>query len=97
DLVTGVQTCALPICAGKTTTLATITGVVPPRDGRIAYRAADVAGRPPEEIARRGIGLVPQGRRIFPNLTVLENLTIARRGTSGCDRKSVVEGRVGGR
>src|SRR5207244_12537519 len=38
--------------AGKTTTLATITGVVPPRDGRIAYRAADVAGRPPEEIAR---------------------------------------------
>src|SRR5207253_2855698 len=65
--------------AGKTTTLATITGVVPPRDGRIAYRAADVAGRPPEEIARRGIGLVPQGRRIFPNLTVLENLTIARR------------------
>jgi len=69
--------------AGKTTTLATITGVVPPRDGRIAYRAADVAGRPPEEIARRGIGLVPQGRRIFPNLTVLENLTIARRGTSG--------------
>src|SRR2546426_1095185 len=37
----------------------------------------------PEEIARRGIGLVPQGRRIFPNLTVLENLTIARRGTSG--------------
>src|SRR5439155_18670648 len=41
------------------------------------------AGRPPEEIARRGIGLVPQGRRIFPTLTVLENLTIARRGTSG--------------
>jgi ABC-type branched-subunit amino acid transport system ATPase component len=69
--------------AGKTTTLATITGVVPPRDGRIAYRTADVAGRPPEEIARLGIGLVPQGRRIFPNLTVLENLTIARRGAAG--------------
>ena len=66
--------------AGKTTTLATITGVVPPRDGRIAYGATDLAGRPPEEIARLGIGLVPQGRRIFPNLTVLENLAIARRG-----------------
>ena len=64
--------------AGKTTTLATITGVVPPRDGRIAYRAADVAGRPPEEIARRGIGLVPQGRRVFPTLTVRENLVVAR-------------------
>jgi branched-chain amino acid transport system ATP-binding protein len=69
--------------AGKTTTLATITGVVPPRDGRIAYGATDLAGRPPEAIARLGVGLVPQGRRIFPNLTVLENLTIARRGEGG--------------
>jgi ABC-type branched-subunit amino acid transport system ATPase component/ABC-type branched-subunit amino acid transport system permease subunit len=66
--------------AGKTTTLAAITGVVPPRRGRIAYRDVDVAGRPPEAIARLGVGLVPQGRRIFPNLTVLENLQIARRG-----------------
>jgi branched-chain amino acid transport system ATP-binding protein len=66
--------------AGKTTTLAAITGVVPPRRGRVAYREVDVAGRPPEEIARLGVGLVPQGRRIFPNLTVLENLEIARRG-----------------
>ena len=66
--------------AGKTTTLATITGVVPPTQGRIVYGATDLAGRPPEEIARLGIGLVPQGRRIFPNLTVLENLAIARRG-----------------
>jgi len=66
--------------AGKTTTLATITGVVPPRRGRIAYRGIEVTGRPPEAIAQLGIGLVPQGRRIFPNLTVLENLQIARRG-----------------
>ena len=69
--------------AGKTTTLATITGVVPPTQGRIVYGATDLAGRPPEEIARLGIGLVPQGRRIFPNLTVLENLTIARHGKRG--------------
>src|SRR5438132_645725 len=66
--------------AGKTTTLATITGVVPPRRGRITYRERDVAGWPPEAIARLGVGLVPQGQRIFPNLSVLENLTIARRG-----------------
>jgi ABC-type branched-subunit amino acid transport system ATPase component len=69
--------------AGKTTTLATVTGVVPPRGGRVRFRGRDVAGRAPEEIARLGIGLVPQGRRIFPNLTVRENLQIARRGTGG--------------
>jgi ABC-type branched-subunit amino acid transport system ATPase component/ABC-type branched-subunit amino acid transport system permease subunit len=69
--------------AGKTTTLAAITGVVPPRRGRVVYRGAELAGRPPEAIARLGIGLVPQGRRIFPNLTVLENLQIARRGDRG--------------
>jgi branched-chain amino acid transport system ATP-binding protein len=69
--------------AGKTTTLGTITGVIPPRDGRVDYRGTQLAGRPPEEIARSGIGLVPQGRRIFPNLTVLENLQIARRGDRG--------------
>ena len=69
--------------AGKTTTLAAITGVVPPRRGQIAYRGRDIAGWPAEAIARLGVGLVPQGRRIFPNLTVLENLTIARRGELG--------------
>jgi branched-chain amino acid transport system ATP-binding protein len=67
--------------AGKTTTLGAITGIVPPRRGRITYRGLEIAGRPPEEIARLGVGLVPQGRRIFPNLTVLENLQIARRGS----------------
>jgi len=69
--------------AGKTTTLAAITGVVPPRRGRVVYRGAELAGRPPEAIARLGIGLVPQGRRIFPSLSVLENLQIARRGDRG--------------
>jgi branched-chain amino acid transport system ATP-binding protein len=69
--------------AGKTTTLSAVTGVVPPSRGRVAYRDVELAGRPPEAIARLGIGLVPQGRRIFPNLTVLENLEIARRGDRG--------------
>jgi ABC-type branched-subunit amino acid transport system ATPase component/ABC-type branched-subunit amino acid transport system permease subunit len=69
--------------AGKTTTLAAITGVVPPRAGRVVYRDADISGQAPEAIARLGVGIVPQGRRIFPNLTVLENLQIARRGGRG--------------
>jgi ABC-type branched-subunit amino acid transport system ATPase component/ABC-type branched-subunit amino acid transport system permease subunit len=69
--------------AGKTTTLAAITGVVSPRTGEVLYRGAKIGGQPPEAIARLGIGLVPQGRRIFPNLTVLENLEIARRGDRG--------------
>ena len=77
--------------AGKTTTLAAITGVVPPRRGRITYRGRDVAGWPPEAIARLGVGLVPQGRRIFPNLSVLENLTIARRGERGWTLERVFE------
>jgi ABC-type branched-subunit amino acid transport system ATPase component/ABC-type branched-subunit amino acid transport system permease subunit len=75
--------------AGKTTTLATITGVVPPRGGRVVYRGRDVAGRPPEEIARLGIGLVPQGRRIFPNLTVRENVLIGARPAGARDGGTV--------
>jgi len=77
--------------AGKTTTLAAITGVVPPRRGRITYGGRDVTGWPPEAITRLGVGLVPQGRRIFPNLSVLENLTIARRGQRGWRLERVFE------
>ena len=77
--------------AGKTTTLAAITGVVPPRRGRITYRGRDITGGAPEAIARQGVGLVPQGRRIFPNLSVLENLTIARRGRGGWTLERVFE------
>ncbi len=77
--------------AGKTTTLAAITGVVPPRRGRITYRGRDITGGAPEAIARQGVGLVPQGRRIFPNLSVLENLTIARRGHGGWTLERVFE------
>ena len=65
--------------AGKTTTLHSIMGAVPPRWGKVIYRGEELIRRSPEQIARRGIGLVPQGRRIFPNLTVLENLEIASR------------------
>jgi len=64
--------------AGKTATLNTITGLRPPRRGRIRFRGHEIAGEAPERIARLGIGLAPQGRRIFPNLTVADNLRIAR-------------------
>jgi branched-chain amino acid transport system ATP-binding protein len=65
--------------AGKTTTLKSITGLVPPRGGRITLRDQELAGLPPFRIARLGIGYVPEDRRIFGNLTVRENLEVARK------------------
>lgn len=65
--------------AGKTTTMNTIIGFVKPRAGEIMLHGKSIAGLSPEAISRRGIGLVPQGRRIFPNLSVLENLVVAAR------------------
>jgi branched-chain amino acid transport system ATP-binding protein len=65
--------------AGKTTTLRSITGLTPPRRGRIAYKGQDIAGLPPHRISRLGIALVPETRGIFSYLTARENLAIARR------------------
>lgn len=60
--------------AGKSTTLMVISGVVRARQGRVAFRGRDLSGVSPEEIVRLGIAQVPEGRRIFPMLTVEENL-----------------------
>jgi branched-chain amino acid transport system ATP-binding protein len=65
--------------AGKTTTIKAIIGEVPPRRGRVVVGGREMTGQPPERIARLGVGLVPQGRGIFPNLTVRENLLLAAR------------------
>ena len=65
--------------AGKTTTARSIVGLTPPRAGRITLRGHDLVGLPPYRIARLGIGFVPEDRRVFPNLTVYENLEVARR------------------
>jgi branched-chain amino acid transport system ATP-binding protein len=65
--------------AGKTTTVRSIVGLTPPRDGAITLRGRDIVGLPPFRIARLGIGFVPEDRRVFPNLTVHENLEVARR------------------
>jgi branched-chain amino acid transport system ATP-binding protein len=59
---------------GKTTTIRTIMGLTRPRAGTIELDGTSIAGRTPEAIARRGIGLVPEGRLVFPTLTVRENL-----------------------
>ncbi len=67
--------------AGKTTTLRSIMGLTPPRSGRVTFKGTEVTGRQPFEVARLGIGYVPDDRRIFPDLTVEENLEIVRRVT----------------
>jgi len=69
--------------AGKTTTVRSIIGLTPPRAGRITLRGRDLAGLPPFRIARSGIGYVPEDRRIFPNLSVGENLEVARKANGG--------------
>jgi branched-chain amino acid transport system ATP-binding protein len=66
--------------AGKTTLLKTIMGLVRARRGRIVFAGDDITGRPTHEIARRGITLVPEDRRIFPQLSVAENLAVASLG-----------------
>jgi branched-chain amino acid transport system ATP-binding protein len=60
--------------AGKTTTLSAIAGLVKPKRGRILFDGKDIQNLPPHQINRMGVCLVPEGRRIFPNLTVMENL-----------------------
>ena len=59
---------------GKTTTVNSIMGIVPPRQGEIRYHNRLISGLPPYRISNLGIGLVPEGRQVFPNLTVRENL-----------------------
>jgi branched-chain amino acid transport system ATP-binding protein len=65
---------------GKTTTLRSIVGLTPPRQGRVLFDGTDITGWPPYRIARRGVGFVPQERRLFADLSVRENLEVARRG-----------------
>jgi branched-chain amino acid transport system ATP-binding protein len=70
---------------GKTTTIRSIMGMTPPREGEILLDGQNLVGMPSYRIARAGIGLIPQGRRIFPTLSVTENLTMAARGAGGKD------------
>jgi branched-chain amino acid transport system ATP-binding protein len=64
---------------GKTTTLRAIMGLTPPSSGRILWKGDDATGWPPHRAARSGVGFVPEDRRVFADLTVWENLDVARR------------------
>jgi len=66
--------------AGKTTLIRSIIGFTPPREGRVRFRGEDITEWPSYRMVGAGMALVPQGRRVFPSLTVQENLEVARAG-----------------
>lgn len=74
---------------GKTTTINSIIGLVRPRAGAISFGGKAIFGMRPHRIARLGLGLVPEGRRCFPNLTVMENLVATARGSEWTFEKVV--------
>ena len=70
---------------GKTTIMRSIVGLTPPRSGEVYFKGEQINGLEPHRIARKGISYVPQGRMVFPSLSVKENLTVAARGQGGKD------------
>ncbi len=77
--------------AGKTTTMKSINGLVRPRSGRITFAGFETANLPPYRICRLGLGYVPEERRVFSDLTVLENLEVGRRAAKGDGHAWTVE------
>jgi branched-chain amino acid transport system ATP-binding protein len=77
--------------AGKTTCLNVIVGFLAPRSGEIRLAGESVTRLPPEAISRKGVGFVPQGRRVFPSLTVREHLLVARRARDNAVRSWTIE------
>jgi branched-chain amino acid transport system ATP-binding protein len=76
---------------GKTTLLRSLLGHVVPRRGTVRVRGVDVTAQPPERIARQGVAYVPEGRAVFPNLSVRENLVMAARAGTGGSRSWTLE------
>ena len=76
---------------GKTTLVRSVLGLTPPRRGRIAYKGADITRLAAYRIARLGLGYVPQGRRIFPSLSVRENLAVVARGQGRWSLQRILE------
>lgn len=68
--------------AGKSTTMRSIMGLTPPRRGTIRFNGKEVQGKKPFEVAKKGIGFVPEDRGIFPDISVLDNLTIAAKASA---------------
>ena len=77
--------------SGKTTLIRAILGLTAPRRGRIVFDGADLAGRPTHEVVARGIACIPEGRRVFPKFSVLENLHV---GAYGEDDPAVIVDRI---
>ncbi len=76
---------------GKTTCLRSVMGLTPPRSGNIVFQGQDITGRPPHHVARQGIGYVPEDRRIFPNLSVQDNLEIGRLRRRNGDKRWTID------
>ncbi len=76
---------------GKTTTVRSILGLTPPKRGSVSFDGKQVAGLPPHRIGRLGIGLVPEGRQIFPTLSVRENLVATAANRSGSTTPWTIE------
>ncbi|MDD4320684.1 MAG: ABC transporter ATP-binding protein [Acidaminococcaceae bacterium] len=74
--------------AGKSTTINTILGFVKPKAGQVLFRGKDISGKSTESIVRSGVGVVPEGRRVFPKLTVEENLFV---GACACSDKTRIK------
>jgi branched-chain amino acid transport system ATP-binding protein len=81
-----------PNGAGKTSLLRTVSGLVPPAAGRVVFEGTDVTAWPPHRIVARGLGHAPEGRRLFPRMTVLENLKMGAYRVRG---RAEIERRVG--
>ena len=81
--------------SGKTTLIRAILGLTPPRRGRIVFDGEDLAGRPTHEIVRRGIACIPEGRRVFPKLTVAQNLHLGAYGENDAAKIARRLARVG--
>ena len=77
--------------AGKSTCMHSIIGFLPPRSGDIRLFGDSIAGLSPEAISRKGVGFVPQGRRIFASLTVSENLIVSRQSRERSERRWTLE------
>lgn len=74
---------------GKSTTLKSIMGLVPPRDGRVSFKGIDLRSLKPHQIPRLGISYVPEDRRIFPDLTVRENLVLGAKAARNGGRRRI--------
>ena len=76
---------------GKTTTISALMGIVPLRAGEILFEGKAIQGLPSYRVAERGLGLVPEGRQVFPNLTVRENLVATAANRAGAPRPWTLE------